>query len=158
MAENLAAPGKARELIRSETPYPNQKSWRIDCQELLGTRNHIQGDQALSFYCEDWGGGVLRIAARRSERPQRNSRKHVLFLSGTLKTKKCGRGLAAEPQAAEQLEANVCRTWPEHNLPQEVHGGYTGETRPVIPFKSRRKNGGGGGSRKPVGGYSIVSY
>ena len=50
----------------------------------------------------------------------------------------------------EQLEADVRRTWPEHNLPQEVHSGYTRELAPVIPFKSRRNNGGGGGSRTPV--------
>jgi integrase/recombinase XerD len=50
----------------------------------------------------------------------------------------------------EQLEADVRRTWPEENLQQEVHGGYTEEPTQIIPFKSRRKNGGGGGSRTPV--------
>ena len=48
------------------------------------------------------------------------------------------------------MEADVRRTWLEHNLPQEVHSGYTREPAPVIPFKSRRNNGGGGGSRTPV--------
>jgi integrase/recombinase XerD len=50
----------------------------------------------------------------------------------------------------EQLEADVRRTWPVENLPQEVHGGYTEAAAEIIPFKSRCKNGGGGGSRTPV--------
>jgi integrase/recombinase XerD len=50
----------------------------------------------------------------------------------------------------EQLEADVRRTWPEDKSLQEVQFGYTEEPAPVIPFKSRRKNGGGGGSRTPV--------
>lgn len=50
----------------------------------------------------------------------------------------------------EQLEADVRRTWPEHEPPREVHGGYTGDETRVTPFISRRKNGGGGGSRTPV--------
>jgi integrase/recombinase XerD len=50
----------------------------------------------------------------------------------------------------EQLEADVRRTWQDHEQPQEVHSGYTEEAARVIPFKSRRKNGGGGGSRTPV--------
>jgi integrase/recombinase XerD len=47
----------------------------------------------------------------------------------------------------EQLEADVRRTWETFEPERRVHGRYTDEDAPVIPFNSIRKNGGGGGSR-----------